>query len=77
MGSKIWIREALLYILDCWSSVFDVVEEMDIDFCFYVSPFPSTMLTARHLHAAALPLKDYFYGPLRGRRTFRSSRFAR
>ena len=31
-----------------------------IDFCFYISPFPSTMSTARQPHAAALPLKDFF-----------------
>ena len=65
----VWIRETLQEIVDCWNKFFDVAEEMDIDFCFYFSPFPSTMLTARHLHAAALPLKDYFYGPLRGRRS--------
>jgi hypothetical protein len=40
---------------------------MDIDFCLYVSPFP--MVTARQPHAAALPLKLFFYGPLRGRRS--------
>ena len=57
-----------------WSRVFDVVEEMHIDFCFYISPFPSTMSTARQPHAAALPLNSYFYGPLRGRRTIQSSR---
>jgi hypothetical protein len=54
-------------MVDSWSSGFDGVEEMDIDFCFYVSPFP--MVTARQPHAAALPLKYLFYCPLRGRRS--------
>ena len=69
------IREALQGMVDCWNSGFEGAEEMVIDFCFYVSPFLS--VTARHLHAAALPLKSFVYGPLRGRRTVRSSRFAR
>jgi hypothetical protein len=55
--------------MNCWNSIFVVAEEMNIDFCFYISPFPSTMLTARQPHAAALPLKRFFYGPLRGRRS--------
>ena len=54
-------------MVDDWNSGFDVAEEMDIDLCLYVSPFLS--VTARHLHAAALPLKYFFYGPLRGRRS--------
>ena len=66
---RIWIREAVERLVDCWNGGFEGAEEIGGDFCFYVSPFPSTMLTARHLHAAALPLKDYFYGPLRGRRS--------
>ena len=57
---QVWIRDALQEILDCWNRFFDVTEDMVIDFCFYVSPFPSTMLTARQPHAAALPLKSYF-----------------
>jgi hypothetical protein len=73
MVLNVWIREALQEILDSWNSLFDVAEEMGIDFCFYISPFLS--VTARHLHAAALPLKRFFYGPLRGRRTIRSSRY--
>jgi hypothetical protein len=63
------VREALQDIMNCWNSLFDGAEEMNIDFCLYVSPFPSTMLTARQPHAAALPLKRFFYGPLRGRRS--------
>ena len=55
--------------MNCWNRFFVEAEEMDIDFCCYISPFPSTMLTARHLHAAALPLKSYIYCPLRGRRS--------
>jgi hypothetical protein len=47
-------------MVNYWNGGFDVAEEMDIDFYFYISPFPSTMLTARHLHAAALPLKAFF-----------------
>ena len=59
-----------------WNSIFDEVEEVIDDFYFYISPFP--MVTARQPHAAALPLKDYFYGPLRGRRSaLPPSRFAR
>ena len=57
---SIWIRKAVQKIVDCWNSIFDGAEEMVIDLCFYVSQFPSTMLTARHLHAAALPLKCFF-----------------
>ena len=41
----------------------------------YVSPFQSTTSTARQPHAVALPLKNFVYGPLRGRRTIRSSRY--
>ena len=72
----VWIRDALQWIFDCWNSLFVLAEEMVFDFCFYISPFLS--VTARHLHAAALPLKSFFYGPLRGRRsTMPPSRFAR
>jgi hypothetical protein len=73
MVLKGWIRKALQKMVDCWNSLFDVAEEIVIDFCFYISPFPSTMLTARHLHAAALPLKSFVYGPLRGRRSAKAS----
>ena len=72
------IRDALQEIVQCWNSVFVIAEKIVVDFCFYVSPFPSTMLTARQPHAAALPLKYLFYGPLRGRRSaLPPSRFAR
>ena len=61
------VRDALQEMMDCWNRFFDVAEEMIIDFYLYISPFLS--VTARHLNAAALPLKYYFYGPLRGRRS--------
>ena len=54
------VRDAPQQIVTYWSSLFVVVEEMDSDFCLYVSPFPSTMVTARQPHAAVLPLKDFF-----------------
>ena len=56
MVSVVWIREALQWIFNCWNSDFDGAEEVITDFCLYVSPFPSTMVTARQPHAAALPL---------------------
>ena len=63
------IRDALQEMVDTWNSTFDEAEDIGDVFCLYVSPFPSTMVTARQLHAAALPLKGLFYGPLRGRRS--------
>jgi hypothetical protein len=45
------VREALQEIVDCWNRFFVEAEEMNIDFCFYVSPFPSTMSTARPFRA--------------------------
>jgi hypothetical protein len=33
------VREALQWDVHCWNSIFDGAEEMDIDFCFYISPF--------------------------------------
>ena len=52
------IREALQWMVDCWNGGFEGAEEMVIDFCFYISPFP--MVTARQPHAPALPLKGFF-----------------
>jgi hypothetical protein len=73
---KISIRNALQKMVNDWNNIFKGVDEIDVDFCFYVSPFLS--VTARQPHAAALPLKSYFYGPLRGRRSaLPPSRFAR
>ena len=43
------IRDALQWMMDDWNRGFDVAEEMDIDFCFYISPFP--MVTARPFRA--------------------------
>jgi hypothetical protein len=37
------VRDALQEILDCWNGIFDVVEEMGIDFCFVVSLSESRM----------------------------------
>ena len=71
------ICEALQKVMNDWNSIFDVAENVGDVFCFYISPFPSTMLTARHLHADALPLKGFFYCTLRGRRTILSPRFDR
>ena len=47
-------------MVDCWNRFFDVAEEMNIDFCLYISPFQSATSTARQPHAAALPLKYFF-----------------
>ena len=54
------VRDALQEMMDCWNSVFEEAEEIVFDLCFYISPLPSTMLTARQPHAAALPLKRFF-----------------
>ena len=59
-GVESLVRDALQEMMNCWNSIFAKAEEMVIDLCFYVSPFPSTMVTARQLHAAALPLKSFF-----------------
>jgi hypothetical protein len=67
MVLKIWfaMRYRRFFIVGTVASMGQ--NRLSFDFYFYVSPFLS--VTARHLHAAALPLKDYFYGPLRGRRS--------
>jgi hypothetical protein len=48
---KVWVRDALQEILDCWNSIFDGAKEMLVDFCPYISPFQSTTSTARPCRA--------------------------
>jgi hypothetical protein len=38
-GFKSLVRKTLQWMMDSCNGIFDGVEEMDIDFCFYVSPF--------------------------------------
>ena len=66
-GLEDLVRKALQWMVDCWNSVFEGAEDIGDVFCFYISPFLS--VTARQPHATALPLKSYFYCPLRGRRS--------
>ena len=39
-----WLRKALQSMINYWNKFFDEAEEMDIDFCLYVSPYFLMML---------------------------------